>query len=114
MYRMPSETKNGHSSSISHDEQHNSMFPVMIQLCSSTGTTGPDGYIHARQDPHTEDLAHPNLQSSFVAEGSRIYCHGLVSGNYLFLWIYEMHLWIFHLSFSSHWNTVEAKTDSKM
>lgn len=52
-------------------------------ICS--GTTGLDRNIHARQDPYTQDLAHPDLQSSLVAKGSRIYRHGLVSGKLIAL-----------------------------
>ena len=39
-----------------------------------------DGHLHARQDPHAEDLAHPDLPRALVAEDPRVRRHGLVSG----------------------------------
>jgi len=34
------------------------------------GATGPDRYLHARQDPDPQDLSDPNLPSPFVAKGN--------------------------------------------
>jgi len=44
------------------------------------GTARPDGHLHARQDPHTEDLPHPDLPCSLVAEDPRERRHGSLSG----------------------------------
>ena len=41
---------------------------------------GSDGHLHARKDPDAEDLAHPDLPRSLVAEGAREHRHGSVSG----------------------------------
>ena len=32
---------------------------------------GPDGHLHARQDPHAQDFAHPDLPRALVAEDPR-------------------------------------------
>lgn len=45
-----------------------------------SGAAGPDRYLHARQDPHPEDLSYPDLPSSLVAEDPREHSYGLVSG----------------------------------
>ena len=45
-----------------------------------SGAAGPDGHLHAWQDPHPEDLPHPDLPSSLVAEDPREHRYGLVSG----------------------------------
>ena len=44
---------------------------------------GSDWYFHARQDPYPQDLPHPDLQSSSVAEDSRVCCHGSLSGTFM-------------------------------
>lgn len=49
-------------------------------ICRLSGAAGPDRYLHAWQDPHTEDLSHPDLPSSLMAEDPREHCDGLVSG----------------------------------
>ncbi len=46
------------------------------------GTTRPHWYIHARQDTHSQDISHSNIQSSLVAESARERCHGSVSGDH--------------------------------
>ena len=40
----------------------------------------PDGHLHARQDPHPQDFADPDLPRTFVAEGARVTCHGASAG----------------------------------
>lgn len=49
-------------------------------ICRLSGAAGPDGYLHAWQDPHTEDLSYPDLPSSLMAEDPREHCDGLVPG----------------------------------
>ena len=41
---------------------------------------GLDRNLHARQDPHPEDLPHPDIPCSLVAENPRERRHGSVSG----------------------------------
>ena len=45
-----------------------------------SGAAGPDRDLHAWQDPHAEDLSHPDLPRSPVAEDPREHRYGLVSG----------------------------------
>lgn len=45
-----------------------------------SGAAGPDWYLHARQDPHPEDLSIQISPSSPVAEDPREHRYGLVSG----------------------------------
>ena len=46
---------------------------------------GSDWHLHAWQDPHPQDLPHPDLQGALVAEGARERGHGLVSPPWLFM-----------------------------
>ena len=55
-------------------------FFFLTGVCRLSGAAGPDRYLHARQDPHTEDLSHPDLPSSLVAEDPREHRYGSVSG----------------------------------
>ena len=48
-------------------------------VCGLPSAAGSNRHLHARQDPHTQDLSHPDLQGSPVAEGARECGHGLVS-----------------------------------
>ena len=43
---------------------------AILGICRLTSTVGSNWYIYAWEDPHTEDLTDPNIQSSFVAEDS--------------------------------------------
>lgn len=42
-------------------------------------------HLHAREDSYLEDLTHPDLQSTPVAEDPRVRCDGLVSGDGVFI-----------------------------
>ena len=42
------------------------------------GAIGPDGHLHARQDPDAEDQSHPDLPGPLVAEDPRVGRHGPV------------------------------------
>ena len=53
-------------------------FPVGVRWFPSAA--GLDRYLHARQDPHSQDISHSDLQSSFVAESARECRHGSLSG----------------------------------
>ncbi len=49
------------------------------------GAAWPDRNLYARQDPHSEDLPHSDLQGSLVAEDSREHCHGSLSSRFCVL-----------------------------
>lgn len=49
------------------------------RVCGFPSAAGSDWHLHARQDPHPQDLPDPDLQGSPVAEGARECGHGLVS-----------------------------------
>lgn len=55
-------------------------FFVPSGICRLSGAAGPNRYLYAWQDPHAEDLSHPDLPSPLVAEDSREHRDGLVSG----------------------------------
>jgi len=44
------------------------------------GPARPDRHLHARQDPHAQDLAHPDLPRPLVAKDPRERSHGHVPG----------------------------------
>lgn len=50
----------------------------------SSGATGPDGHLHARKDPYSQDLPHPDLPCPLVAEDPRVCRDGLVPGQFQF------------------------------
>ena len=72
------------STKLSFFNQSLSVSTLLLFLPSGvrglSGAAGPDRYLHARQDPHAEDLSHPDLPSSLVAEDPREHRYGLVSG----------------------------------
>ena len=55
-------------------------YPLPVGVRWFPSAAGLDRYLHARQDPHSQDISHSDLQSSFVAESARECCHGSLSG----------------------------------
>ena len=54
-------------------------------ICRVPGATGPNWYLHARQDTHAQDIFDPNIPSSLVAESTREHSNGSLSGEWAFI-----------------------------
>ena len=50
-------------------------------VCGFPSAAGSDRHFHAWQDSHAQDLPHPDLPGSLVAEGARERGHGPVSSS---------------------------------
>lgn len=70
-------------------------FLLSLGVCGFPGTTWPDRNLYARQDPHTEDLPHSDLQGSLVAEDSWEHCHGSLSGRFNLFHLIVAIKWLF-------------------